>query len=201
MTTPSTMSGQPDPVHAVTRAIAMIARLTATSLRAERYAAPLSEPPWYGPDEEEPGRARPAAARESVRAVQSVFAGIPGLDPSKAFAIPILVTNNTSKPIVRSRRSRSRPSRLPFSAQGILPAYGTPIAPASVKVIVYVELGESANQSVTLGFIIPMAHDCDDTDLDADVIPGVFIDSFPPCSSRVPFPTGAPTCDPPCYEL
>jgi len=47
MTQPSTMSGQPEPVQAVTSAIAMMARLTATSSRAERKAAPLSEPPWW----------------------------------------------------------------------------------------------------------------------------------------------------------
>ena len=46
MTQSSGMSGQPDPVHAVTRAIAMIATSIARSLRAERKAAPLSEPPW-----------------------------------------------------------------------------------------------------------------------------------------------------------
>ena len=44
MISPRTRSGQPEPVHSVTTAMAMIARLTTTSLRAERNAARLSEP-------------------------------------------------------------------------------------------------------------------------------------------------------------
>ena len=32
----------------------------------------------------------------SAQGCADVFAGLPGLDPSKAFAIPLLVTNNTS---------------------------------------------------------------------------------------------------------
>ena len=46
MTAPRTRSGHPEAVTAVTPAIAMIARLTATSDRAERKAAAERDPPW-----------------------------------------------------------------------------------------------------------------------------------------------------------
>ncbi len=52
---------------------------------------------------------------------------------------------------------------------------------------------------VTLGFTIPWAHDRNDTDRAPIVLSGVLTDAFPPCSSNIPFPTGAPTCDPPFY--
>jgi hypothetical protein len=52
---------------------------------------------------------------------------------------------------------------------------------------------------VTLGFTIPWAHDRNDSDNAPIVLSGVLIDAFPPCSSNIPFLTGAPTCDPPFY--
>jgi hypothetical protein len=151
-----------------------------------------------------PGNAVGVACKlpgNSAQGCADLFAGLPGLDPNKAFAIPFLVTNNTSKPIVLRPSVTITSSGLPFTVVGISPTYCTPIAPgASVKVIAYANSNNSANQSVTLGFIIPWGHDCDDTDHDPMVIAGIVIDSFPPCSSRVPFPTGAPTCDPPFYQ-
>lgn len=130
-----------------------------------------------------------------------VFAGIPGLDPTKAFAIPLLITNSTSKAIVLKPSITISSSGLPFTVQGVIPDYCTPIAPGdSVKVIVYANSDNSANQDVTLSFTVPWGHDCADTDHDPIVVPNIYIPSFPPCSSRVPFPTGAPTCDPPFYQ-
>jgi hypothetical protein len=138
----------------------------------------------------------------SASSCAEVFAGLPGLDPNKAFAIPFLVNNNTSKPIVLRPSMTITSSGLPFAVVGISPPYCTPIAPGdTVKVIAYANSDNSANQSVTLSFIIPWGHDCNDTDHDPMIITGVVISAFPPCSSRVPFPVGAPTCDPPFYQL
>lgn len=136
----------------------------------------------------------------SAQGCADVFAGLPGLDPTKAFAIPLLITNNTSKSIVLKPSITITSSGLPFTVVGIIPTYCTAIAPgASVKVIVYANSDNSANQSVTLGFTIPWGHDCNDTDHAPIVLSGVVISAFPPCSSNTPFPSGAPTCDPPFY--
>jgi hypothetical protein len=138
----------------------------------------------------------------SAQSCADVFAGLPGLDPNKAFAIPVLITNNTTKPIVLKPSVTIISSGLPFNVVGIIPTYCTPIAPgASVKVIVYANSDNSANQSVTLSLTIPWGHDCNDTDHSPIVISGVMIPGFAPCSSRTPFPTGAPTCDPPFYQV
>lgn len=137
----------------------------------------------------------------SAQGCANVFAGLPGLNPDKAFAVPLLVTNNTVKPIVLKPSLSVGSSGLAFTVVGILPTYCTPIAPgASVKVIVYANSDNSANTGVTLSLTVPWGHDCDDTDHAPIVVPGVSIPAFPPCSSRVPFPTGAPTCDPPFYQ-
>lgn len=131
---------------------------------------------------------------------EELFEGLPGLDPSKAFAIPLLVTNETDKAIVLKPSITITSSGLPFTVVGINPTYCTPIAPGdSVKVVVYANSDNSANQSVTLGFTIPWGHDCADTDHPPITITGYVVPSFPPCSSRTPFPQGAPTCDPPFY--
>ncbi|HET7801874.1 MAG TPA: hypothetical protein VFL38_15735 [Humibacillus xanthopallidus] len=137
----------------------------------------------------------------SAQSCANVFAGLPGLDPNKAFAIPLLITNNTNKAIVLKPSVTITSSGLPFNVVGIIPTYCTPIAPgASVKVIVYANSDNSANQSVTLGFTIPWGHDCNDVDHPPIVINGIVISAFPPCSSNTPFPQGAPTCDPPFYQ-
>ncbi|GGN08728.1 hypothetical protein GCM10009721_40720 [Terrabacter tumescens] len=137
----------------------------------------------------------------SAQGCADVFAGLPGLNPDKAFAIPLLVTNNTYKAIVLKSSISISSSGLPFTVVGIVPAYCTSIAPgASVKIIVYANSDNSANQGVTLSMTVPWGHDCDDTDHAPVVVPGVSIPAFPPCSSRVPFPTGSPTCDPPFYQ-
>ena len=131
-----------------------------------------------------------------------IFAGIPGLDASKAFAIPLLVCNNTDKDIVlKESITITNSTGLPFDVKGVNPDYCTPIEPGDcVKVIVYANSDNSANQSVTFDLNVPWGHDCNDTDHPPIVITGVTVDDFPPCSSRVPFPTGAPTCDPPFYQ-
>ncbi|HET8988176.1 MAG TPA: hypothetical protein VFN43_06655 [Humibacillus sp.] len=137
----------------------------------------------------------------SAQGCANIFAGLPGLDPSKAFAIPMLVTNNTNKSIVLKPSITIGSSGLPFTVVGIIPTYCTSIAPgASVKVIVYANSDNSANQSVTISLTVPWGHDCNDTDHSPVVITGIVIDAFPPCSSNTPFPQGAPTCDPPFYQ-
>ncbi|GAA2032850.1 hypothetical protein GCM10009819_16130 [Agromyces tropicus] len=130
-----------------------------------------------------------------------VFAQLPGLDTSKAYAIPLLICNNTSKDIVLKPTIGIESSGLPFNVVGIIPDYCTPIAPTEcVKVIVYANSDNSANTAVTLALTVPWGHDCADTDHAPIFIPNIQISSFPPCSSNVPFPTGAPSCDPPFYQ-
>ena len=133
----------------------------------------------------------------------SEIAGIENLDPEKAYAIPLLVTNNTSKDIVLkpSITIETTSGTLTFTVVAVNPPYGTVIAPGeSVKVIVYANGSSSANTEVTLTLTVPWGHDLNDTDHTPIVIPGIVIDDFPPCSSRTPFPVGAPTCDPPFYQ-
>ncbi|MFZ1412714.1 MAG: hypothetical protein WAS07_14785 [Micropruina sp.] len=137
----------------------------------------------------------------SAQSCEDVFADLPGLDPTKAFAIPLLITNNTDQDSVLKPSITIASSGLPFTVVGIIPPYCTPIEPGdSVKVIVYANSDNSANQSVTLSFTIPWGHDCADTDHTPIVISDLVINSFPPCSSRTPFPQGAPTCEPPFYQ-
>ena len=158
------------------------------------YAASGSPPdPTVGVACKLPGNSQASACSE-------VFAQIPGLDAAKAYAIPLLVTNNTDLPVVLKPSISIISSGLPFQVVGVIPDYCTPIAPGdSVKVIVYANSDSSANQSVTLDFTIPWGHDCADTDHSPILLPGVVIPAFPPCSSNIPFPQGAPTCDPPFY--
>ena len=138
----------------------------------------------------------------SAQGCADIFAGLPGLDPSKAFAIPLLISNNTDKPIVLKPSITIASSGLPFTVVGIIPTYCTPIGPGNtVKVTVYANSDNSANQSVTLTVTIPWGHDCADADHAPIVVPGVVVPAFPPCSSRTPFPAGAPTCDPPFYRV
>lgn len=139
----------------------------------------------------------------SAQGCADIFAGLPGLDPNKAYAIPLLITNNTSKPIVIQEfvTITVTSGGLPFNVVGINPDYCTVIpVNGSVKVIVYANSDRSANESVTFTLTVPWGHDCNDTDHSPIVIPGVTIDEFLPCSSNTPFPQGAPTCDPPFYQ-
>lgn len=131
----------------------------------------------------------------------AVFAGLPGLDVDKAYAIPLLITNNTDKDIVLKPSITIGSSGLPFTVVGIIPDYCTPIAPTeSVKVIVYANSDNSANTSVDLSLTIPWGHDCSDTDHSPIFIPSFTVSEFPVCSSQKPFPTGPKTCDPPFYQ-
>jgi hypothetical protein len=161
-------------------------------------------PPAYAASGGPPDRAVGVACKlpgNSAQACADVFAGLPGLDPSKAFAIPLLITNNTDKDIVLKPSTTIASSGLPFTVVGIIPTYCTIIEPGdTVKIIVYANSDSSANQSVTLDFTIPWGHDCDDTDHLPIVLTGIVIGAFPPCSSNTPFPQGAPTCDPPFYQ-
>ena len=138
----------------------------------------------------------------SAQGCEELFDGLPGLDPTKAFAIPLLVCNETSKDIVLKPSISITSSGLPFQVVGINPDYCTAIEPGDcVKVIVYANSNNSQNQSVTLDLTVPWGHDCNDTDHAPIVIEDIVIDSFPPCSSKTPFPQGAPTCDPPFYQV
>ena len=124
-----------------------------------------------------------------------------GLGPEQGLRDPLLVCNNTDKDIVLQESITIVSSGLPFTVVGINPDYCTPIEPGDcVKVIVYANSDNSANQSVTVTLTVPWGHDCNDTDHPPIVTDPILIDAFPPCSSRVPFPQGSPTCDPPFYD-
>ncbi|MGR0318715.1 hypothetical protein [Agromyces sp. ZXT2-3] len=193
------MSDLEEPKSGVSRRT--VAKAMAWSVPAVALAVPA---PAYAASGPPPSVAVGTACKlpgNSAGDCADIFAGLPGLDPSKAFAIPLLITNNTSKDIVLQPSITIVSDGLPFTVVGINPDYCTPIAPGdSVKVIVYANSDNSANQDVTLDLTVPWGHDCADTDHAPIVIPDVYIESFPPCSSRVPFPTGAPTCDPPFYQ-
>jgi len=147
----------------------------------------------------------------NAQGCDEVFAGLPGLDTDNAYAIPLLVCNNTDKPIVLQPdiTITTTSGDLEFTVVGISPDYCTPIAPCAgvictpgecVKVIIYANTNDSANTEVTFDVTVPWGHDCTDPDHPPIVIEDVVVDDFPPCSSRTPFPQGSPTCDPPFYD-
>ena len=109
-----------------------------------------------------------------------IFAGIAGLVRSKAFAIPLQVTNNTNKPLVlKSNITITNSTNLPFAVQGMNPPACTVLPVGSVvKVIVYANSDGSPNQSTTFDLTVPWGHDCNDTDHLPIEITGVFIPSF-----------------------
>jgi hypothetical protein len=196
--TEETSSSEP-PAKGISRRT--VTKAMAWSVPAVAVAASV---PAYAASGGPPGVAVGEACKlpgNSAQDCAAIFAGLPGLDPNKAFAIPLQVCNNTSKPIVLKPSITIVSSGLPFTVVGINPTYCTEIDPGEcVKVIVYANSDNSANQSVTLQLTVPWGHTCDDTDHAPIVIPNIVISAFPPCSSRVPFPTGAPTCDPPFYQ-
>lgn len=154
-----------------------------------------------GPPQVAVGAACKLPGASATKKCEDLFAGLPGLDPEKAFAIPLLITNNTNKTIVLKPSITITSSGLPFNVVGVVPDYCTAIAPgASVKVIVYANSDNSANQSVTIGLSVPWGHTCADVDHPPIVISGIVISEFQPCSSKTPFPKGEPTCDPPFYQ-
>ena len=180
-----------------------VAKAMAWSVPAVALAVPA---PAYAASGAPPGVAVGQACKlpgNSQAGCSAIFAGIPGLDAAKAFAIPLLISNNTNKPIVlKPSITITNSTGLPFDVKGINPPYCTVIPVGGVvKVIVYANSDNSANQSVTFDVNVPWGHDCNDTDHAPIVIEDVFVPSFPPCSSRTPFPQGAPTCDPPFYQL
>ncbi|WP_353810163.1 hypothetical protein [Agromyces sp. SYSU T00194] len=132
---------------------------------------------------------------------QGIFAG----DFSKAFALPIQVTNNTAKAIVLKpsvtvtnvRDGDGNPT-IPFVVQGIYPDYCEPIASGeSVNILVFANSDNSANDDVYADLTVPWGHDCADADHPPIFIPDLYAPAFPPCSSNTPFPQGSPTCTPP----
>ncbi|WP_400997704.1 hypothetical protein [Agromyces sp. GXQ0307] len=178
----------------VAKAMAWSVPAVALAVPAPAYAA-SGPPPTV-----QVGTACKLPGASANKKCEDLFAGLPGLDPEKAFAIPLLITNNTSKTIVLKPSISILSSGLPFTVVGIVPDYCTDIDPGeSVKVIVYANSDNSANQEVDLAITVPWGHDCADTDHPPIFIPSYTVESFPPCSSNVPFPTGAPTCDPPFY--
>ena len=179
-----------------------VAKAMAWSVPAVALAVPA---PAYAASGSPPGVAVGTACKlpgaSADKKCADLFAGLPGLNPDKAFAIPLLVCNNTGKDIVLKPSISIASSGLPFAVVGINPDYCTVIPDGEcVKVVVYANSNNSQNQIVTLDVTVPWGHDCNDTDHPPIVIEDVVVDSFPPCSSRQPFPTGAPTCDPPFYD-
>jgi len=135
---------------------------------------------------------------------QGIFAG----DFTKAFAIPLQITNTTSEDLVikpsitvtNVRDGAGNPG-LPFVVQGIYPDYCTPIAPGeTADVLVYANSDNSENDDVYADLTIYWGHDCTDNDHLPIFIPDLYAPAFPPCSSNTPFPEGAPTCTPPFYQ-
>ncbi|RXZ46233.1 hypothetical protein [Agromyces binzhouensis] len=194
------MSDLEEPKPGVSRRT--VAKAMAWSVPAVALAVPAPAYAASGPPPEVlVGVACKLPGASADKKCADLFAGLPGLDPEKAFAIPLLITNNTSKTIVLKPSISIISSGLPFNVVGVIPDYCTDILPGeSVKVIVYANSDNSANQSVDLAITIPWGHDCADTDHAPIVIPSFTVDAFPPRSSKVPFPTGAPTCDPPFYQ-
>ena len=179
----------------VTKAMAWAVPVIAVAAPVPAFAAS------GGPPDVEVGQACKLPGNSgNAQGCAELFAGLPDLDPEKAFVIPLQVCNNTDKDIVLKPSITIESSGLPFDVVGISPDYCTPIEPGDcVKVLVYANSDNSANQSVTVTLTVPWGHDCNDTDHPPIVTDPIVIESFPPCSSRVPFPTGAPTCDPPFY--
>ncbi len=135
---------------------------------------------------------------------QGILAG----DFSKAFAIPLQVTNTTDKPIVLKpsititnvRDGDGNPT-LPFDVLGIYPDYCEPIQPgSSVNILIYANSDNSANDDLYADLTVPWGHDCADTDHPPIFFPDLYAPAFPPCSSSIPFPQGSPTCTPPFYQ-
>ena len=178
-----------------------VAKAMAWSVPAVALAVPA---PAYAASGAPPGVAVGTACKlpgGSAQGCEELFEGLPGLNPTKAFAIPLLVCNNTGKDIVLKPSITIASDGLPFTVVGINPDYCTVIPDGDcVKVIVYANSDNSANQDVTIDVTVPWGHDCADTDHPPIVIEDVYIPSFPPCSSRIPFPQGAPTCDPPFFQ-
>lgn len=139
-----------------------------------------------------------------------VYANCPGLDTDKAYAFPIQITNTDDQVIYITDVEITTAGTLDFDVRCISPAYCSPIAGgATVTIFVYANSNNSANTEEDVTLTVTWGHSVDTTGgtctlTDPDhtpVVAGpVHIDAFPPCSSRIPFPTGSPTCTPPFYE-
>jgi hypothetical protein len=138
-----------------------------------------------------------------------VYANCPGLDTAKAYAFPIQITNDSDQVIYITDIDITTVGTLDFDVRCISPAYCSPIAPNStVNIFVYANSNNSANTSETVTLSVTWGHTVDTTGgtcvlTDNDHLPvvagPVLIEDFPPCSSNIPFPQGAPTCTPPFY--
>jgi hypothetical protein len=139
-----------------------------------------------------------------------VYALCSGLDTDKAYAFPIRITNTDDQVIyITDVDITVGPGQLGFDVKCIFPAFCTPIAAgATVDILVFANSNNSANTEADVSLSVTWGHSvtgigptCTLTDPDHDpVLAGpVHIDAFPPCSSNIPFPQGAPTCLPPFY--
>ncbi|WP_426323447.1 hypothetical protein [Microbacterium sp. E-13] len=138
-----------------------------------------------------------------------VYANCPGLDTNKAYAFPIQITNTDDQTIYITDVDITTAGTLDFDVRCISPAFCTPIAAgATIKILVYANSNNSANTEEDVTLTVTWGHSVDTTGgtctlTDPDhtpVVAGpVHVSSFPPCSSKNPFPQGAPTCDPPFY--
>ena len=66
----------------------------------------------------------------SAQGCADIFASCPGLDPNKGYALPLLVRNNTDKPIVLKPNITIASSGLPLTVIASIP----PTAPRSTRV-------------------------------------------------------------------
>ena len=124
----------------VAKAMAWSVPAVALAVPAPAYAASGQPRPGW------PSAGLQAPRQQRRQGCAALFAGLPGLDASKAFAIPLLVCNNTGKPSSSSRSiTITNSTGLPFDVKGINPPYCTVIPDGEcVKVIVYANSDNSA---------------------------------------------------------
>lgn len=139
----------------------------------------------------------------------AVFANCPGLDASKAYAFPIRIVNESDQIIYITQVLVDAAGPLNFTVACTFPALCTAIAAnGTIDLLVFANSNSSANVAAIVTVTLTWGHSVDTsgggcvlTDPDhAPIVEGpVAIEAFPPCSSRIPFPQGSPTCTPPFY--
>ena len=153
----------------------------------------------------------------SAQGCAALFAGCPGLDTEKAYAFPVRIIAGDDQTIyitdvTISVTSETDPD-LAFDVKCISPGFCEPIDPGAggaVDILVYANSTNSdSNVQATATVTVTWGHSVDTTGgtctlTDPDHAPvtsdPVSVDKFLPCSSKTPFPQGAPTCDPPFYQ-
>jgi hypothetical protein len=145
----------------------------------------------------------------NAQGCEDVYAGCAGLDTDNAYAFPIQITNDSDQVIYITAIDITTAGDLDFDVKCISPAFCSPIAANdTVDILVYANSNNSANTSETVTLTLTWGHTVDttggtctltDNDHGPVVAGPVLIEAFPPCSSRIPFPQGAPTCTPPFY--